>query len=325
MASRSSAGRLFFFRTMSVIISGSIAYDTVFTHEGYFADTLRNEALDRLNVTLQAASMRRTFGGCAANIAYSLKQLGGDPLVWTAVGRDAGDYLQHFARLNIRKDGITVMPNEWTAQCTITTDIGGNQLATFSPGAMAHAGNLPWPQDAGISCGILAPSCRDTLLAHAKAFISHNLPFIFDPGQTTPLFSGDELLALTKASCAIAFSDYEALLIEERTGLSPAGLSQLTNAVFCTHGGRGSSVWQRGVETLINTPKVNAVDPVGAGDAYRGGLLWGMTQGLDPIKSAVAGSFMGATKAASVGPSYAIDFNRLSVVLQSGDFGTTCK
>ena len=116
------------------------------------------------------------------------------------------------------------------------------------------------------------------------------------------------------------FSDYEALLIEERTGLSPAGLSQLTNAVFCTHGSRGSSVWQRGVETLISTPKVNAVDPVGAGDAYRGGLLWGMTQGFDPIKSAVAGSFMGATKAASVGPSYTIDSNRLSVVLQSGDF-----
>lgn len=207
---------------MSVIISGSIAYDTVFTHEGRFADTLRAEALDRLNVTLQADSMRRTYGGCAANIAYSLKQLGGDPLVWTAVGRDADDYLRHLERQGIRTDGVTVMPNEWTAQCMITTDRDGNQLATFSPGAMAHADRLPWPDDTGIVCGILAPSVRSTLLAHAKAFVSHGIPFIFDPGQTTPLFSGDELLALTRAAACVAFSDYEALMIEEHTSLSPA-------------------------------------------------------------------------------------------------------
>ena len=221
---------------MSVIISGSIAYDTVFTHEGRFADTLRAEALDRLNVTLQADSMRRTYGGCAANIAYSLKQLGGDPLVWTAVGRDADDYLRHLERQGIRTDGVTVMPNEWTAQCMITTDRDGNQLATFSPGAMAHADRLPWPDDTGIVCGILAPSVRSTLLAHAKSFVSHGIPFIFDPGQTTPLFSGDELLALTRAAACVAFSDYEALMIEEHTSLSPAELSRLTGAVFCTHG-----------------------------------------------------------------------------------------
>lgn len=258
---------------MSVIISGSIAYDTVFTHEGRFADTLRAEALDRLNVTLQADSMRRTYGGCAANIAYSLKQLGGDPLVWTAVGRDADDYLRHLERQGIRTDGVTVMPNEWTAQCMITTDRDGNQLATFSPGAMAHADRLPWPDDTGIVCGILAPSVRSTLLAHAKAFVSHGIPFIFDPGQTTPLFSGDELLALTRAAACVAFSDYEALMIEEHTSLSPAELSRLTGAVFCTHGSQGSSVWQKGEETVIPAPKVEAVDPVGAGDAYRGGLL----------------------------------------------------
>lgn len=174
---------------MSVIISGSIAYDTVFTHEGRFADTLRAEALDRLNVTLQADSMRRTYGGCAANIAYSLKQLGEDPLVWTAVGRDADDYLRHLERQGIRTDGVTVMPNEWTAQCMITTDRDGNQLATFSPGAMAHADRLPWPDDTGIVCGILAPSVRSTLLAHAKAFVSHGIPFRRRPSFLATSFS----------------------------------------------------------------------------------------------------------------------------------------
>lgn len=303
---------------MSVIISGSIAYDTVFTHEGRFADTLRAEALDRLNVTLQADSMRRTYGGCAANIAYSLKQLGGDPLVWTAVGRDADDYLRHLERQGIRTDGVTVMPNEWTAQCMITTDRDGNQLATFSPGAMAHADRLPWPDDTGIVCGILAPSVRSTLLAHAKAFVSHGIPFIFDPGQTTPLFSGDELLALTRAAACVAFSDYEALMIEEHTSLSPAELSRLTGAVFCPHGSQGSSVWQKGEETVIPAPKVEAVDPVGAGDAYRGGLLWGMERGLDAVSCAIAGTVMGAAKATATGPSYRINAELVEKAVREG-------
>lgn len=303
---------------MTVIISGSVAYDTVFSHKGRFADTLNGQALDRLNLTLQAASMRRTYGGCAANIAYSLKQLGGDPLVWTAVGRDASDYLLHLERQGIRTDGVTVQPDEWTAQCVITTDMDGNQLATFSPGASAHAANLPWPARETFACGILAPSVRETLLAHARAYIAHGVPFIFDPGQTTPLFSGDELLALTKAAAAVAFSDYESLMFEERTGLSPAGLSRLTGAVFCTHGARGSSVWQRGEETFVAARKVKAIDPVGAGDAYRGGLLWAMSHGLDPVRCAIAGTFMGAAKASAAGPSYRIDRARFKAAVEAG-------
>ena len=267
---------------MSVIISGSIAYDTVFTHEGRFADTLRAEALDRLNVTLQADSMRRTYGGCAANIAYSLKQLGGDPLVWTAVGRDADDYLRHLERQGIRTDGVTVMPNEWTAQCMITTDRDGNQLATFSPGAMAHADRLPWPDDTGIVCGILAPACEARFCTRQGLCLARHPLHLRSGPDDAPSFSGDELLALTRAAACVAFSDYEALMIEEHTSLSPAELSRLTGAVFCTHGSQGSSVWQKGEETVIPAPKVEAADPVGAGDAYRGGLLWGMEGGSTP-------------------------------------------
>lgn len=159
---------------------------------------------------------------------------------------------------------------------------------------------------------------RSTLLAHAKAFVSHGIPFIFDPGQTTPLFSGDELLALTKAASAVAFSDYESLMFEERTGLSPAGLSRLTGAVFCTHGARGSSVWQQGKETFVAARKIKAVDPVGAGDAYRGGLLWAMSQGLDPVRCAIAGAFMGAAKASAAGPSYRIDPRALKAAVDAG-------
>lgn len=159
---------------------------------------------------------------------------------------------------------------------------------------------------------------RSTLLAHAKAFVSHGIPFIFDPGQTTPLFSGDELLALTRAAACVAFSDYEALMIEEHTSLSPAELSRLTGAVFCTHGSQGSSVWQKGEETVIPAPKVEAADPVGAGDAYRGGLLWGMERGLDAVSCAIAGTVMGAAKATAAGPSYRINADLVEKAVRKG-------
>ena len=296
----------FFISAMSVIISGSVAYDTVFTHEGRFADAIRPDALDCLNLTFQACGMRRTFGGCAGNIAWSLKQLGGDPLIWSAMGRDAGPFLEHFRRSGIRTDGITVMPDEWSAQCVITTDAAGNQLTTFHSGAMAHAHAVPWPDDPGIEFGILAPSCREPLMRHADAYDAHGVPFIFDPGQTTPLYTGEELLSLALRARAVAFSDYEGALIEARTGFDAGALSLRGPVVFCTHGSRGSTVWENGVGTTVATPAAAAVDPVGAGDAYRGGLLWGMTHGLRAVDCARLGSLMGRAKVLAAGPAYSL-------------------
>lgn len=267
---------------MSVIISGSLAFDTVFEHHGRFADTLHADAIEHLNLTFQADAMRRTLGGCAGNIAYSLKVLGGDPLIWTAAGQDAAPFFEHFKAHDITTDGIVTLADHWTAQCVITTDTLGNQLTTFHPGAMAKADKIPWPHQADITLGILAPSCRNTLLAHAQAYQAHGIPFIFDPGQITPLFTADELIHLSESAMAVAFSDYEATLIEKTTGLNTAQLSHHAKLIFCTHGSEGSSLWENGHETLVPSTPVKAVDPVGAGDAYRGGLLFGFTHGLSP-------------------------------------------
>lgn len=296
---------------MSVIISGSVAYDTVFTHDGHFADTLRPEALDCLNLTFQASGMRRTFGGCAGNIAWSLKALGGDPLIWTAVGCDADPFLEHFRRSGIRTDGITVLEDAWSAQCVITTDAGGNQLTTFHSGAMARSGEIPWPNDPTIELGILAPSTREPLMHHADACDAHGVPFIFDPGQTTPLYSGEELLMLVRRARAVAFSDYEGALIEAKTGLDARALSRLGPTVFCTHGARGSTVWADGTRIDVTAPALIAADPVGAGDAYRGGLLWGMTHGLTDVESARLGTLMGRAKVAVAGPTYRVTADAL--------------
>ena len=300
---------------MSVIISGSLAFDTVFEHHGRFADTLHADAIEHLNLTFQADAMRRTLGGCAGNIAYSLKVLGGDPLIWTAVGQDATPFFEHFKAHDITTNGIVTLADQWTAQCVITTDTLDNQLTTFHPGAMAKADKIPWPHQADITLGILAPSCRNTLLAHAQAYHAHGIPFIFDPGQITPLFTADELIHLSESAMAVAFSDYEATLIEKTTGLNTAQLSYHAKLIFCTHGSEGSSIWENGHETLVSSTPVKAVDPVGAGDAYRGGLLFGFTQGLSPYQCAQLGTLMGATKVSVDGPSYQLDRQALEAIL----------
>lgn len=292
---------------MSVLISGSLAYDTVFVHEGHFCDTLLAETLSCLNVTFQAQSMRKTLGGCAGNIAYSLKQLGGDPLIWTAVGGDADPYLAHLSAQGIRTEAITVVPETYTAQAVITTDSHGCQLTTFHSGAMEYAAGLPFPQGT-IDLAILAPTTHEPLLAHAKALHARSIPFLLDTGQTTPLFSGEELLTLMRQAIGVCFSEYEAELYCEKTGLRLADLAQLST-LYITAGSRGSDVWHQGVVTHIAAQTTTAIDPVGAGDAHRGGLLWGLSHGLTPIESARLGSLIAARKVSVAGPAYHYSLN----------------
>lgn len=286
---------------MAAIISGSVAYDTIFDFSDRFADSLRSEALGHLNLTFEASSMRKAFGGCAANIACSLKALGGEPLIWTAAGKDIGIYLEFFRQRGIRTDGIAIHEDEWSAQCVITTDKAGCQLTTFLCGAMERAGSAPFPDDPNVDIAILAPSTKRPMLLHAKAFAERGIPFILDPGQTTLQFSGDEYLDLLEHAFAAAFSDYEADLVREKTGLNARALSLRGKTVFQTHGARGSTVWINGEDCFIETPRIDrAVNPVGAGDYYRGGLLWGLTHGLDAVDSARLGAVMGAARVANV-------------------------
>lgn len=282
---------------MQTIISGSIAYDTIYDFPEHFADTLKSESLDYLNLTFEARSMRKAFGGCAGNIALSLKALGGDPLIWAAAGQDFQPYFHFLKEHRIRTEGIGIYPDDWTAQCTITTDIKGCQLTTFLKGAAERAGDVPLKDISSADMAILAPSCKNTTLAHAKRLSENSIPFLLDLGQTTPLFTGKEYLSLLENAFATAFSDYEADLIRSMTGLNARELSLRGKTVFQTHGSQGSTVWENGEPTEIGTPLVNRVkNPVGAGDFYRGGLLWGLSQGFNNIVSAQIGSIMGAAR-----------------------------
>lgn len=293
---------------MSVLISGSMAYDTVLSYEGRFAENLHAEALDRLNLTFPAARMRRDFGGCAGNIAYALRLLGGSPLPWGCLGADAAPYLERFRALGIPADGIRTLPDDLTAQCFITTDADGNQLASFYGGAMDRSEEAPWPSHPTDppTLAILSPGGRTAMPVHAQLCRAHGVPYIFDPGQAAPLFRKAALLDMIQGALALAFSDYEEEIIRLATGCSPADFARAGKIVFHTHGAAGSSVWLPHqaalveVEALALPPDAEA-DPVGAGDAYRGGILYALSRGLDAVAGARLGAVLGAAKAACRG------------------------
>lgn len=299
---------------MSVLISGSIAYDTILSYDGLFAEKLLPEAIAHLNLTFPASTMRREFGGCAANVAYSLKLLGGEPLLWSAMGKDAEPYMARFHSLGISTAGLQILEDAWMPQCFITTDRAGNQFTTFHGGAMDRTQEVPFPESkegsessfSPITLAMLSPGGRIAMKEHAAICKKRGIPFIFDVGQAAPLFTGDELKRFIEDAAMIAFSDYEAEIIANAAGIRPADMAQLGKTVFHTHGAKGSSVWLPGSAAPVHVeaapiPGGEARDPVGAGDAYRGGLLYGLTHGLDSIQSARIASIMGAIKVGNMG------------------------
>lgn len=287
---------------MSTIITGSIAYDTILSHNGRFAEKLEKGDLRHVNLTFLAPSMHRDFGGCAGNIAYALHQLGGTPFVWSALGRDGGDYVEHFRALGISTDGMPCYEDCFTSQAFIVTDEAGCQLASFHPGAMDVSDRLSWPKNFSIEYALLGPGGRTPMLVHARLFREQGVPYLFDPGQAGPLFSSDELRSFAEGANACAFSDFEAEFLAHVADLTPEGLAKAGKVVYHTHGERGSTVWLPGGECVEIEPiRANAVDPVGAGDAYRGGLLFARERGLTPIEGARIGTILGSLKVAVQG------------------------
>ena len=281
------------------MITGSVAYDTILTHNGCFADKLEKGDLRHVNLTFFAPEMHRDFGGCAANIAYALHQLGGDPFVWSALGRDGGDYLEHFRALGIATDGMPCLTDCFTSQAFIVTDEGGCQLASFHPGAMDASDRLSWPEDRTIDYAILGPGGARPMKLHAHLFRERGVPYLFDPGQAGPLFTPEELRAFADGADACAFSDFEAEYLEKVASLTPEVLSLAGKTIYHTHGEKGSTVWLAGGEKIeVAAIPARAVDPVGAGDAYRGGLLFARERGLSPVEGARIGTILGSLKVA---------------------------
>jgi adenosine kinase len=287
---------------MNTLICGSIAYDTIMVFPDRFRNHILPEQIHILNVAFLVPEMRREFGGCAGNIAYNMLMLGGRPLIMAAVGDDYQPYAYRLERLKLPATHVRQVKGTFTAQAFITTDLDDNQITAFHPGAMNHS-HLNHIADArDVSLGIVAPDGREGMLNHAREFQEAGIPFVFDPGQGIPMFSGEELLEFVRLADYVAVNDYEGRLLQEKTGKSIDELARMVKALIITQGAEGSVIFAQGQATPIASVKPEAVlDPTGCGDAYRAGLLYGISQGYDWQTTGQLASLLGAIKIASRG------------------------
>lgn len=282
---------------MGTLICGSIAYDSIMVFEGRFADHILPHQVHILNVSFLVPDMRREFGGCAGNISYNLKLLGGEPLPMATVGSDAEPYLERLDALGISRRFIRQVDGSYTAQAFITTDMDDNQITAFHPGAMTQSHLNAVPGDGSVRLAIVAPDGRDGMLQHAQQLADHAVPFVFDPGQGLPMFSGEELLWFIQRADFVAVNDYEAGMLTEKTGLTLAELARKVRALIATRGAEGSEIHVNGeVLSIPVAPARRLVDPTGCGDAYRAGLLYGIANDLDWEVTGRLAAVMGSLK-----------------------------
>ncbi len=286
-----------------ILICGSVAFDTICVFQGRFGEHILPDKTHQLNVSFMVDNLKREWGGCAANIAYSLKMLGGHPIVMATVGEDAKPYQERFAALAIDTAGLKVVPGTYTAQCHITTDLDDNQITAFHAGAMFRSNENDAATIPNLAMGIVSPDGRDGMMKHCAQMKKAGVPFIFDPGQAMPALSKEDLQLMLGQAHYLTVNDYEAAMIEEKTGEKIEALAARLKGAVVTLGGEGSRVYEGGkVTTVAVVPAAQLVDPTGCGDSYRAGLLYGLSHGWTLVQSARLATVIGALKIASRGP-----------------------
>ncbi len=280
-----------------VLICGSMAFDTICVFQGKFGEHIVPEAMHKISVSFLVDEMRREFGGCAGNIAYSLKLAGGAPVICAAVGRDSEVYRERMQTLGIGLDALKLVADAYTAQAYIMTDLEDNQITSFHAGAMFQSQLNDVTAVDNIALGIVAPDGRDGMFRHARGFASKKIPFIFDPGQAMPAFSGDEIVELIGMADYLTVNDYEAEMIAQKTGRSIESFAPGLRALIVTLGAQGSRIYAEGKTTDVPVvPAATLVDPTGCGDAFRAGLLYGIAHRWSVEKACKLGSLLGSIK-----------------------------
>lgn len=282
---------------MHTLICGSIAYDTIMVFKDHFKNHILPEKIHILNVAFLVPDMRREFGGCSGNIAYNLQMIGGKPLIMATVGDDYQPYASRLQNLQLAQNHVRQVNGTFTAQAFITTDLADNQITAFHPGAMnfSHQNHVADAKD--VNLGIVAPDGRDGMVQHAREFHEAGIPFVFDPGQGLPMFTGEELLDFVHKADYVAVNDYEGQLLCERTGRSLEALAKSVKGLIVTRGAEGSVIYANGQQVEVPSVKPEKlVDPTGCGDAYRAGLLYGITHDMDWRSTGQLGSLLGALK-----------------------------
>jgi adenosine kinase len=300
---------------MAAVICGSLAFDTIMTFEGRFADQILPDQLHILNVSFLVPTLRRDFGGCAGNIAYSLNALGGNALPMATLGTDGADYIERMRTLGISTEFVRQLEGTFTAQAMIMSDTDNNQITAFHPGAMqqAHVTQVAARDD--IKLGIIAPDGREAMLQHAEQFAAAGIPFVFDPGQGLPMFDGEALKHFVELASWVVVNDYEGKMLSQRTGWSLAEISKRVRGLVVTLAAEGCEIWVDGErEHVPGVTATEVVEPTGCGDAWRGALLFGLEKGWPLAQCAALGNRVGAIKIAQRGPqNYQIDRKALGL------------
>lgn len=288
---------------MASLICGSLAFDTITNFPGRFAQQILPDQVHILNVSFLVPTLRREFGGCAGNIAYTLKALGGEPVIAAAIGSDGGDYLDRLRALGMDLSCVRVCDDAHTAQAIIITDADNNQITAFHPGAMQQAHRIDVPSRPDLALGIVGPDGREAMLRHAAQFAEAGVPFVFDPGQGLPMFDGRELASFVAQASWVAVNDYEGRMLCERIGTDFAALSSGTvKGIVVTLADEGCDVWEGGRCTHVPGAQAErVVDPTGCGDAFRAALLYGLELGWPLTRCAELGNRLGALKIACQG------------------------
>jgi adenosine kinase len=287
---------------MSILVCGSVAYDTIMVFRDQFKNHILPDQIHILNVAFLVPDMRREYGGCAGNIAYSLKLLGEDPLIMATAGHDFEPYERRLDQLGLSRRHVKRLQDEFTAQAFITTDIDDNQITAFHPGAMSLSHLNRIAEASGIRLGIVSPDGRQGMIEHARDFAQAGIPYVLDPGQGLPMFSGEDLLGMLEGARCLTVNDYEARMVEQKTGKPVQELAKRVGAVVVTRGADGADILMDGQQIHVPAVKPDSlVDPTGCGDAFRAGLLFGMAREWDWLRCGRLASLMGSIKIAHRG------------------------
>ncbi len=283
---------------MKALVCGSMAYDNIMVFPDKFGNHILPDKVHMLNVSFLVPELRREFGGCAGNIAYNMHLLGAPGAAMATVGQDFGPYAEWMDKQGVSREYFSEIADAFTGQAYITTDLDANQITAFHPGAMGESHRNTVPTDDGFTLGMVSPDGRDGMIQHAEQFAGAGIPFVFDPGQGLPMFSGDELRKFIDECSYVTVNDYECELIKERTGWDETQIAEQTRALIVTRGGNGSTIYVEGQQPLeIPSAKpAQLADPTGCGDAYRAGLIYGLLNELGWEKTGRIASLMGCIK-----------------------------
>ncbi len=277
---------------MRIFVSGSLAYDRIMSFPGKFSDHILPDKIHILNVCFLVNGLEEKMGGTAGNIAYTLKLLGEDPLVLSSSGKDFGVYKTWMDKVGLSTEGVRSIPDEFTAGAYITTDMSDNQITGFNPGAMNFQAEYDVSgADPSDGVAIVAPGNLDDMREYPRVYKKMGLPFIFDPGQNIPAFSGEHLSEMLTGATYLVSNDYELELIMNSTGYSKAELLDRVGTIITTLGENGCMVRRGAEETAVASAKAREVkDPTGAGDSFRSGFIKGLCMGKDVVEAAKMGS-----------------------------------